>query len=188
MDICSVFLASKACSKCGNSKPLSDFSPSKLGRLGVSSQCKPCTAAYARSKRSPRQREIERNYRLRNPEHVKRLRREKERRRRSTIEGAISNRIGPLMRRALRTSKAGKSWTVLVGYSADDLRNHLEKQFHDGMSWENISDWDIDHIIPISNFDLSTPDGIRRCWALTNLRPLWRLQNMRKSNRIETLL
>jgi len=58
------------------------------------------------------------------------------------------------------------------------------------MSWENIGDWHIDHIVPLSRFKVSGPDDpeLRRAWALTNLRPLWAKDNMRKSASNEFLL
>lgn len=39
-------ILSKCCTKCGNSKPLSEFPKSKAGRYGSSSKCKECTKAW----------------------------------------------------------------------------------------------------------------------------------------------
>jgi len=66
--------------------------------------------------------------------------------------------------------KDGKTSTLL-GYSAIQLKEHLEKQFTDGMSWDNYGEWHIDHIIPIKYFNVNTPPDIVN--ALTNLQPLW---------------
>lgn len=53
------------------------------------------------------------------------------------------------------------------------LQQYLEKQFTDGMSWENYgSYWSIDHIIPCFKFDLTKEEGIKKCFHYTNLRPL----------------
>lgn len=41
----------------------------------------------------------------------------------------------------------------IVGYSREDLRQHIERQFDSGMSWENYGDWHIDHIVPKNLFD-----------------------------------
>lgn len=45
-----------------------------------------------------------------------------------------------------------------------------------------MGEWHVDHIVPLSSFDFATPDdpGFKAAWALTNLRPLWGLENMRK--------
>ena len=97
----------------------------------------------------------------------------------------ISGRMSSLIRRSIRAGKGGVSWRSLVDYSVDELRNHIERQFLPGMSWENSSQWHIDHIIPVSSFDYksTSDDAFRYCWALTNLRPLWRTQNISKGDR-----
>lgn len=75
---------------------------------------------------------------------------------------------------------------ALLGYSYEDLRAHLERQFQPGMSWENYGEWHIDHIVPLSAFNFSTPEHLdfARAWALANLRPLWKLDNLRKNARL----
>lgn len=98
----------------------------------------------------------------------------------------LDHRMGQLMRGSL-VGKGGRTWESLVGYSIDDLFIHLEKQFLPGMSWENMSDWHIDHILPRAMFNYETeydPD-FRVCWSLTNLRPIWAEENIKKgSNRL----
>ena len=79
----------------------------------------------------------------------------------------------------------------LCGYTIDDLRQHLERQFVRGMSWENMgSGWHIDHIVPLSSFSFSsvTCPEFRAAWALSNLRPLWATENMSKGARRTHLL
>lgn len=87
-----------------------------------------------------------------------------------------------MISRGLVAGKSGKSWRDLVDYSLEDLVRHLERQFLPGMSWENRSEWHIDHIVPKSSFEFSTADcdGFKAAWALTNLRPLWASDNVRK--------
>ena len=86
---------------------------------------------------------------------------------------------------ALRGAKAWRSWRTMVDYSVDDLRRHLERQFQKGMSWENMGEWHIDHIVPRREFKFERPEDpdFRACWALTNLRPLWRSENCAKGGR-----
>ena len=59
----------------------------------------------------------------------------------------------------------------LLGYSALDLKNHIEALFTDGMSWANYGEWHIDHIFGVINFDKETPLHVVN--ALSNLRPMW---------------
>ena len=58
-----------------------------------------------------------------------------------------------------------------LGYSAMDLKVHIESQFKPGMTWENHGEWHIDHIRPVISFDSIT--DIKVVCALDNLQPLW---------------
>jgi len=62
----------------------------------------------------------------------------------------------------------------------------LEQQFLPGMSWDNYGEWHIDHIIPVAVFNYSSVDHIdfSRCWALSNLRPLWAADNLHKNAKL----
>lgn len=78
--------------------------------------------------------------------------------------------------------KAGRRSRELLGFNTEELRRHLERQFTQGMSWENYGAWHVDHIVPLASFVIQGPDDpeLRRAWALTNLRPLWAEDNRRK--------
>lgn len=129
--------------------------------------------------------EIKRRWRKNNPEKVKAHHKTHSAKRRSTIIGKINDRMGTRMFRVLRKNKGNISWQKYAGYSALDLKLHLEKQFTKGMSWENIGDWHIDHIVPLSSFKfLSTDDqSFKAAWALSNLRPCWAKENLAKNNK-----
>ena len=96
----------------------------------------------------------------------------------------ISNHIRVSLRRG---TKNNKHWESLVGYTQGELIIHLEKQFKDGMTWENSKEWHIDHIIPISAFNFSKPEheDFKRCWSLSNLQPLWATDNVEKSDKLD---
>jgi len=73
----------------------------------------------------------------------------------------------------------------LIGCSPQELRNHIEKYFRKGMSWENygIDTWHIDHIRPLS-LAKSWDDIVRlKLMHYTNLRPLWAKENLQKSDK-----
>lgn len=74
----------------------------------------------------------------------------------------------------------------LIGCSTDELVEHLEKQFTDGMTWDNYGDWHVDHIRPCASFDFSKPEQQRECFNYNNLQPLWAEDNRRKSDKIIT--
>ena len=59
---------------------------------------------------------------------------------------------------------------------------HLEKQFMDNMTWDNYGKWHVDHIQPISSFNIKAigDNEFMRCWSLGNLQPLWGPDNLSK--------
>ncbi len=77
-----------------------------------------------------------------------------------------------------------KSVLALIGCSLTELMGHLERQFLPGMSWANWGrsrgSWHIDHIRPISSFDLLDDKDLQECWHFTNLKPLWAEDNLKK--------
>ena len=85
------------------------------------------------------------------------------------------------------SGKNGSHWEELVGYTVQELMQHLEQRFQPGMSWANYGGWHIDHKIPISVFNFTKPEDIAfgRCWGLPNLQPLWAKENMSKHNKID---
>lgn len=78
----------------------------------------------------------------------------------------------------------------LLGYGIEDLRQHLERQFTSGMTWDAFCSGEIhiDHVVPIATFDLNEESEVRRCWSLPNLQPLWALDNLRKGAKHVRLL
>jgi hypothetical protein len=74
----------------------------------------------------------------------------------------------------------------ILGYSQENLINHLENQFDDKMSWENYGKWHVDHKLPITFFNFTSieDEEFKKCWSLDNLQPMWGSENISKSNRI----
>jgi hypothetical protein len=77
-----------------------------------------------------------------------------------------------------------KSHSVdLVGCSWNYLRDHLQSQFTEGMSWDNYGKWHVDHKRAMSKFDLTDLEQAEAACHYTNLQPLWASDNLRKGNR-----
>lgn len=92
-----------------------------------------------------------------------------------------------LVNHALCGSKNGQSILKYLPYTMQELRQHLENQFDNKMSWENYGIyWHIDHIHPQSLllYTSMMDDNFKKCWALENLRPLEAIENMKKSNKL----
>ena len=74
----------------------------------------------------------------------------------------------------------------ILGYTPEELINHLEKQFTEGMTWENYGEFHVDHKLPISSFNIKEigDEEFMKCWSLDNLQPMWGEENIRKSNKV----
>ena len=72
-----------------------------------------------------------------------------------------------------------------IGCTAEFLREHLEKQFKPGMTWDNygVTGWHIDHVKPITAFDLTDPEQKSTACHWTNLQPLWYWENIAKGDK-----
>ena len=107
---------------------------------------------------------------------------------RNLPENAISDSISHGMWYSLNGNKGGHHWEDLVGYTLNELMQHLESLFTDGMSWANYGrgGWHLDHLRPINSFvfDSTDDDEFKECWALENLQPLWEADNIRKRDHI----
>ena len=123
------------------------------------------------SKEHPeKSRQIKREYKQRNSEKLK-------------LQSVLRNRI--IL--ALRSQGACKNKRTLelVGCSIRELRAHLESMFDDTMTWENRGywGWHIDHIKPLSLFDLIDTKQQKLAFHYTNLQPLWMRDNFSKKNK-----
>lgn len=114
-----------------------------------------------------------------NPDRVREYKR---RRLRDSPAEVLNNRMRSAINQRVRTGKGGRSWRDVVGYGPEELMAHLERQFVKGMMWDNVGEWHIDHIVPLSSFAFDSVDDpeFRRAWALPNLRPLWAAENKSK--------
>lgn len=84
----------------------------------------------------------------------------------------------------LKKNKNYNTWLSFIDFSIEELIHHLENQFDSKMTWENYgSYWHIDHIKPLSWFDLSKE--FKEAWSLKNLQPLEASINLSKCNRYE---
>jgi len=69
---------------------------------------------------------------------------------------------------------------VFLGCSFTEFKQHIEKQFVDGMTWENYGEWHLDHKIPLSS--ANDVETVRRLNHYTNIQPMWAIYNRLKQN------
>jgi len=122
--------------------------------------------------------ETRKKWRKENPEKVKATRKRHE----LTIGYKINHSMRRSIGLSIKGNKNGRKWEDLVGFTFAQFKKHMEKQFTDGMTWENHGAWHIDHILPKSKFNFEKPEDedFKKCWALKNLQPLWAVENLKK--------
>ena len=123
----------------------------------------------------------QKEYKIKNKEAINKISRERDKIRRKTdIQYRISQALRVRLRLALKGKKKDKRITDLLGCSILFLKDYLQSKFKDGMSWENHGEWHIDHIIPISSFDLTKESELKLACNYRNLQPLWAKENIEK--------
>jgi hypothetical protein len=79
--------------------------------------------------------------------------------------------------------KAGSAVNDL-GCSIAAFKKYIEGKFQSGMSWDNWGKWHLDHIAPLSSFDLTDRSQFLIAAHYTNYQPLWAEDNLKKGNRV----
>jgi len=96
------------------------------------------------------------------------------------IRYLVRQRVYSLMR-----SENQSRFSKFVGCTTAFLRAHLEKQFVRGMNWENYgAAWELDHVVPLSAWNLNNPNELARAEHWSNIRPVWREHNWAKNSSI----
>lgn len=118
------------------------------------------------------------NRQRKNRQRNEQLKRQRRRDPGARIRMQLRSRLSTLVRQG--GEKAFSISKEVMLYSAEELRQHLERLFLPKMSWSNYGrkGWHVDHIIPCDNFNLSVLAEARECFALHNLRPLWAADNL----------
>jgi len=187
----------KICSKCRIEKEICEFHKGN-DKNGYQYKCKECKKEYAILnvnkennrkalwlKNNPNKRkESKQKYYINNADKEKFRNNQYSQNRKKTD---IIYKLSCIMRSRLvefikiqNITKKNKTFNY-VGCTPQFLKEYLESQFVNGMSWDNHGDWHIDHIIPLS---LSkTEEELYKLCFYKNLQPLWAEDNLRKSNK-----
>jgi hypothetical protein len=158
----------KLCSACKQWKPLEEYNNNKSSWDKKRTTCKQCLSEKRKHSR----------VRIRKYMHKYEIERKK-----NDPYFAFVKRMRSRINSAVRHFAMVKSdsTTTLLGASIKEVRTHIEKQFKNGMTWDNASRWHIDHIIPFSAFknDMTPLNQKIVCWYM-NLQPLWKEDNLSK--------
>jgi len=183
----------KVCCKCKKLKNTCEFSFSKRNKNGLRGECKECQKKYyiinsekLKSRRIERYNENTEKEQIKIREYYKNnkktiidsLRVKKQKNENLRIISNLRSRISQFVK-SKKIHKDNKTLD-LVGISLNDLKEHLQSQFKDGMSCDNYGSWHIDHIIPLSS--AQTTEEFNKLCYYSNLQPLCAQENLSKGN------
>lgn len=116
----------------------------------------------------------------------------KYKRQRAIHANVVSLRMRVGIRKSLREYEGEIRWQEALGYTAQQLADHIESLFAPNMTWDLLKTGriHIDHIKPKSLFSYASPhdEAFKECWAMSNLQPLWAEDNRAKRNYYEELI
>ena len=89
--------------------------------------------------------------------------------------------------KAIKFGEKGGSAVDDLGCTIKEFRLYVESLFQKGMTWDNwsLKGWHMDHIKPLSSFDLTNREELLKAVHYTNLQPLWAKDNLSKGSKID---
>jgi hypothetical protein len=174
----------KPCIKCNQLKSSADFDKGR-------NQCKTCRKDYLKSYYSSYYEDNKElllsamsSYKDNNRVkiRVKQSARSKNRRM-SDPQYKLASNLRSRLSHALKNGQKVGSAISDLGCSIEELKKHIENQFISDMSWSNYGKWHIDHIKPLSSFDLTNPEELKSACYYTNLQPMWAEDNWSKGSK-----
>ena len=150
----------KQCTGCGETKLLSEYHKKKTGKYGRDSKCKVCVKAYRESEAGTAKRKAYMKAYKKNRYHNDPV---------YKLHNILSSGFCNWIKGHTKTCRTEQ----YVGCTYQELLDHLESQFEEGMTWQNQGQWQIDHFKAQSRFDPTIEEEAFKCWHYTNLQPMW---------------
>jgi hypothetical protein len=101
------------------------------------------------------------------------------------LNDKLATRLRNRINRAIECDLKSGSAVSDLGCSIEEFKVYLESKWQEGMTWENhaVDGWHIDHIIPLSYFDLTNREQFLKACHYTNMQPMWAKDNLSKGNK-----
>lgn len=104
-------------------------------------------------------------------------------REKTDINFKIANYLRSRLTHAVSNNQKAGSAVEDLGCSIEELKQYLESKFQEGMTWDNYGKWHIDHIKPLSKYNLENREELLEVCNYNNLQPLWSIDNLKKGNK-----
>lgn len=167
----------KKYSSCGKVLLVESFRKDRTHKDNLRSRCRFCDQRkekeYRKSfKNKKKKREYDFQYYRKNKEKI--IKRKVKKYNDDEIT-KIKHNLRCRLRDALKKEYKSGSFVRDLGCSIPKLIKYLESKFKEGMNWKNYGSkgWHIDHIKPLSSFDLTDRKQFLEACHYTNLQPLW---------------
>lgn len=176
-------LENKICTKCDIKKLFSEFSFNPKTKDKKNSWCKSCTNLKIKKYKEQNRIKVKNDQKKYFENNKIVIYKYRNRRYKNIFSIKLAYCLKSHIDRVLKNKT--HSIINLLGCSIEELKKHLEKQFKPGMNWSNhtLHGWHIDHIRPISSFDLTKKTERELCFHYSNLQPLWAEENLKKSDK-----
>lgn len=178
-------METKICTKCKQSKPLLEFGRQSASKDGYKYYCKICISQTMQQRYNdirPKQIAQVREWQKNNIEKRKAYQRRFDK----TPIGKLRKNLRRRLKDYIKTIKNNSqsfSLSKSIGCKYKELQKLLESKFLPGMTWENYgTQWHVDHVRPLSSFNLMDPTQRAQANHFSNLQPLWAKDNIAKGD------
>ena len=155
----------------------------EVGRT-QSGTCRKCLSFYDQKVYEKNRKRIKLQHKKYYQENKNKINIYEKQKRLSDLNYKLSRYLRSRLNSALKNNQKLGSAVYDLGCTIVHLKNYLEDQFKSGMSWKNRGNgphkWNIDHIKPLSNFNLEQRKQFLKAVHFTNLQPLWFKDNLCK--------
>ena len=168
-------------SKCGNISLKSNFHKNNKSSDGLVSQCKCCLIQKQRIYDSEDRGRINirnKDYQLKNHDRIKAQKKIYTKNRYKTdINYRLIRKTRSRIYKSLKDMTKQSSSINLLGIDIETYKRWIEWQMTPDMTWDNI---EIDHVRPISSFDISDDEQLKEAFNWRNTQPLLKEINQKK--------
>lgn len=93
---------------------------------------------------------------------------------RNAVRMSLSRWASNCKERVRKKNPAASSVSAweFIGCNVVELQTHVEGMFRDGIGWHNREQWDLDHIRPLCEFDLTDIQQVKQCLHYSNVQIL----------------